>query len=217
MLDAHVAEAWLTALRERVPLLSITERIYAYADSPHGRRYPDSVPVLSSTGRKMYGRWELGNDYRSTSTLYGAYPARYLERVLALFPSPGRVLHVFSGSVPVGPWVRVDLSPHRTPAPDVVATVLALPFAADTFDLVLADPPYSAPDAARYSTPMVNRLKALAAIASVVKPGGHLVWLDTQVPMFTNRTWRWWGAVSVFRSTNHRVREASFFERVAPC
>ncbi len=195
--------------------MSAPDRIAAYAASAHGQRYPDSIPVLSRTGVKMYGRWELGNDYRATAPLYGAYPARYLERVLALFPSPGRVLHVFSGAVPEGPWVRVDLMPTRAPRPDVVADAMALPFAPATFDLVLADPPYSKPDAARYSTPMVNRRKALASIAAVVKPGGCLVWLDTQVPMFANRDWRWWGAVSVFRSTNHRCREATFLERVA--
>lgn len=194
--------------------MTLTERRDAYARSPEGIKYPDSVPRVN--GRWLEAHWIMGNDYRASAPLYGAYPPRYLTRVLALFPDARRILHAFAGCVAPGPWLRVDISHARRPAPDLVADVTALPLADGIFDLVLADPPYSREDAARYGTSMVNRPKALRELARVTRPGGTLVWLDTQVPMFAKRDWHWWGAVTIIRSTNHRVREATFFERTIP-
>ena len=82
------------------------------------------------------------------------------------------------------------------------------------FPLVIADPPYSAEDAKRYGTPMVNRVKALDALAAVVPVGGHLVWLDTAWPMHSKQQWLTVGLIAIVRSTNHRVRLLSVFERV---
>ena len=64
-----------------------------------------------------------------------------------------------------------------------------------------ADPPYSADDAKRYGTPMVNRAKALNALAAVVPVGGHLVWLDTAWPMHSKQQWLTVGRVAIVRST----------------
>lgn len=174
----------------------------------------------------VYGTWVLGNDYRNKTTLYGAYPPGYLQRVMSLFPDADegrfvgryrpaqRILHVFSGSLPQSDlYLRVDSNPEREP--DSVLSAYDLPgaFAHDQFRLVVADPPYSAADAERYGTPMVNRRKALAAIAGVVPPGGHLAWLDTVWPMHRKAEWRTCGRITVIRSTNHRVRLLTLFER----
>ena len=84
---------------------------------------------------------------------------------------------------------------------------------AGRFDLVLADPPYSSKDAEVYGTPMPNRAKVMRALARVTRPGGNLVWLDTRWPMHRKDQWRCWGHVALVRSTNHRVRLVSMFER----
>ena len=49
--------------------------------------------------------------------------------------------------------------------------------------------------------------------ARVTAPGGNLVWLDQKRPMFRKDQWRLWGAIGLVRSTNHRVRLVSIFER----
>jgi 16S rRNA G966 N2-methylase RsmD len=135
--------------------------------------------------------------------------------VQALFPDvtdPADVLHVFSGSLPAGPYVRCDSlqdAELRCSVYDLAATTPA------KFRLVLADPPYSAADAVKYGTPMVDRRRAMAALAGVVEPGGFVVWLDQVWPMHSKREWVTVGRILLQRSTNHRVRVVSIFERVA--
>ena len=160
----------------------------------------------------MEGTWILGNNYRTKSTLYGSYPPAYLERVRALCPETP-VLHCFSGSLPpISGEVRIDLIPSRNP--DIVGDATCLPLRSDSFNLLLADPPYSAQDATKYGTGMPNRRLVLHELARVARKGATLVWLDTQLPMFAKRDWHWWGAITLIRSSNHRVRLISFFEKV---
>lgn len=198
--------------------MTIADRAAAYS-----RTFPDRPPlqVVQEGGADvLYGTWLCGNDYRTRSALYGAYPHGYLERVMALFPAGGHVLHAFAGALPPGPYRRLDLV-DRVGAPDPLfhcasvydaATVFAdLPL----FDLVIADPPYSKDDAEQYGTPSVNRGRATRALAAATRVGGHLVWLDTTWPMFRKAEWRTVGRIALIRSTNHRVRLVSIFERVA--
>ena len=53
------------------------------------------------------------------------------------------------------------------------------------YDFVLADPPYSASDAERYGTMMVNRNKVVRTLSEGLRPGAYLAWLDQVYPMFT--------------------------------
>lgn len=187
-------------------------------------KWPSAWPLLApEQGREvLYGVWVIGQDYRNRSPLYGAYPHGYLPRVLALFPDAGdNVLHAFSGSLPPGPYSRLDLVDYCG-VPDLrfhQASVYDAPtvFAERAkFKLVLADPPYSAEDAKRYGTKAVDKRRAVAALAEVTEIGGHLVWLDTVWPMHTKRQWVTVGRILLQRSTNHRVRLISIFERVSP-
>ena len=163
----------------------------------------------------LYATWLIGNDYRNATKFYGSYPPGYLDRVMALFPETRqRVLHVFSGSLPRGPYQRCDV---RQPA-ELRCSVYDLPdhfVVGEEADLVLADPPYSAADAAKYETGMVDRRRATAALAQVTRVGGHLVWLDTVWPMHRKAEWLTVGRIAIVRSTNHRVRMATIFERTA--
>jgi SAM-dependent methyltransferase len=176
--------------------------------------FPQFPPVRADE-RWLDGMWMLGNNYKG-SGYYGAYPPGYLKRVAALFPDvwDARVLHPFAGSLAGVHGVRVDINPANKP--DVVADAACLPFEPASFDLVLADPPYSAADALNYGHPMINRRKVMHELARVTRPGGYMVWLDTTWPMFRKDMWHCFGVIGLVRSTNHRVRLISIFERVAP-
>lgn len=138
---------------------------------------------------------------------------------MALFPDvtderrcPGwqPTLHVFAGSVPLGHYLRCDVMGDV----ELRCSVFELPARCGLdFELVIADPPYTAADAARYGTAPISRVKAMAALAAVTRRGGHLAWLDTCWPMHSKREWLTVGRILVQRSTNHRVRVLTLFER----
>ena len=176
----------------------------------YNRAHPKWPPLVTSGGW-TYGVWMIGNNYRNPSKLYGAYPQGYMGRVMSMFPDAESILHVFSGSMSLGSYTRVDSMPERRP--DVVADAINLPFQDGLFDLVLADPPYSPADAEKYGTRMpVSRL-VLRELARVTVPAGNLVWLDTKLPMYRRIDWTPWGTIGLIRSTNHRVRLVSMFRK----
>lgn len=187
------------------------------------KKWPASWPYLVREQDRdvLYATWLLGNDYRNKTRYYGAYPPGYLDRMKALFPdvdaidmSNGHltILHAFSGSLPKGPYVRCDVRQDC----ELHRSVYDLdPVRDGRYDLIYADPPYSSADAEKYETDMVDRRRAIAALARVTRVGGHLVWLDTVWPMHRKAEWRTVGRISIVRSTNHRVRMATIFERAA--
>jgi hypothetical protein len=207
--------------------LTLADRVAAFRAAY--AQWPASWPhLVKEQGRDvLYATWLIGQDYRGTSKLYGAYPPGFVKRVMALFPTepqtlrdrglePSAILHIFSGSLPPGPYVRVDVNPETSP--DHVWSVYDLAklcLGKRPFRLVLADPPYSAADSEIYKTPTIDRRRAIAALATVTKPGGHLVWLDVCWPMHRKAQWTTVGRITIVRSTNHRIRMATIFERAA--
>lgn len=192
------------------------ERIDSYAKVTG---FPESL-FLAADGR-LVGTWILGNDYRVKSEYYGGYPNTYLPRVKSLFPDKVRTLHLFSGMVDTeafpGDTVDLTLSAAlRHPSfsgmhyTDDAQTLTRVPL--DTYDLVLADPPYSVEDAIHYQTSMVKRNKVMQAL-SRLKSGTHLVWLDQVLPMWRKDTFDLIGVVGIVRSTNHRFRVMTIYRR----
>jgi hypothetical protein len=197
--------------------LTMVERRAAYC-AAYPKFAASHGSIIQEQGRHVWcATWLIGNDYRNKTNFYGAYPRGYLDRIAAAFPDsigrPESVLHAFSGSLPPGPYARCDMRQDA----EFPCRVEELPEVADgrMWTLVFADPPYSAPDAEKYGTPMVNRGRALRALATVTALGGHVVWLDTTWPMHRKDQWRTVGRITVVRSTNHRVRMATIFERQA--
>ena len=198
-------------------MLTLQQRADSYATA--FAKYPAShlCVVHEQGGECLYGTWLIGNSYKRKNGYYGEYPPSYLERVAALFPdvepiADGRTttLHVFSGSLPEGPFVRCD---SRQPAEIRCSVYELIPSLHGRYDLVLADPPYSSADAEHYGTEGVDRRRATAALSEVTRVGGHLVWLDCVWPMFSKAHWRTVGRICLIRSTNHRVRLVSIFKR----
>ena len=143
-------------------------------------RFPRSL-FVSEDGR-IVGTWIMGNDYRVKTGYYGGYPAGYLRRIRALFPDKQRVLHLFSGKVDLTalPGDTVDINPSLNPTyVDDAQTLQHVPL--ESYDLILADPPYSVEDAERYQTTMVKRNTVMRALQRA-PAGAHIVWLDQVLP-----------------------------------
>lgn len=196
--------------------MTLHERCLAYAKA--FPQWPDSWPRVTPSGRYVYAHWVIGALFKNETRYYGAYPRTYPERVRALFPDvrDRELLHVFAGAVQKGTYRRLDVKPElRTELVGSVYDLPALLGASPRPRLVLADPPYTKRDAAKYGTPPLDKARAMRSIAAAVDPGAQLVWLDTCVPIYRADQWINWGSITVVRSTNQAVREASFFERRA--
>lgn len=167
---------------------------------------------VSADGRAV-GTWIMGNDYRVKSEYYGGYPAGYLRRVKALFPDKKHVLHLFSGKVDltVFPGDTVDINPTFGPTyVDDAQTLAHVPLA--TYDLVLADPPYSVEDADHYQVTMVKRNVVMRALQRL-PIGAHVVWLDQVLPMYRKDAFEQEAVIGMVKSTNHRFRVVTIFRR----
>lgn len=179
----------------------------------YNKAFPN-FPPLVFTDRWVYGIWMLGNDYRNKTTYYGAYPPTYLKRIISMFPDSEEVLHLFSGSLDKSvKGIRLDINPDLKP--DIIgdASKLSEIFEPKRFDLILADPPYSNDDAKRYGTPLIKRNIVVSECFKVLKPEGYLIWLDQVLPMYRKDELKLVGTIGIIRSTNHRFRVVSIFQK----
>ena len=204
-------------LKKATKRYSVGARVQAYNTA-----FPNWPPLQEVNG-KLYGVWVLGNDYKNKSKLYGAYPPNYLKRLMSLFPDmlPSETLHLFSGSLSeaeVGGAWRFDRQSFLgiKDMPKIGdAHELSNHYPENAFNLVVADPPYTADDQKKYGLDkMVNKKKVLHEVASILAPGGYLCWLDTFWPMFTKTEFELVGTIGIWRSINHRIRGVSIFKRV---
>lgn len=208
--------------------LTVQDRANAYNNSEFGQRFPGSKFMVSD--RWISATWILGNNYKSLSArsddnqpFYGSFPPGWLKRMWTMFPDAQRVLHLFSGSLThesasaphKAVVIRVDSSPEFKPdiqcdAEDFGHKVQRF----GEFDLIGADPPYSVEDAEHYSKSLCNKRKVLEQCHLVLRKGGVLLWMDQSIPMYSKEKWKWVGVISMYRSTNHRIRGVMIFEKV---
>lgn len=148
----------------------------------------------------------------------GGYPINFLERAYATLgvTDPARVLQLCSGGVQVGVTVdiRVDVTPR------VVADVRRLPFADESFDWIMADPPYAESYAENlYGTgssyPRPGQI--LREAARLLRPGGRFGLLHYLAPM-PRVEWkvRLSGVWGVYLGTNMAIRCWSVYEKFGP-
>lgn len=172
---------------------------------------------------------------------YGAYPNGFLHRARALLGvgSCDPVLHVCGGKVREYPCrgfgrldCTVDLDPDvdagsghlwwdvrgelPTPSdfPDVAGRVLG----DKPWPAILADPPYTPQDAAKYqpgaeTLPTANAL--LRRSLDAVRPGGHVGMLHYLLPQPPKDRARFVACIGVIVGYNNRMRCFSVFERTA--
>tara|TARA_R110000782_G_scaffold264620_1_gene357875 strand:+ start:93 stop:647 length:555 start_codon:yes stop_codon:yes gene_type:complete len=156
------------------------------------------------------GIWVMGNNYTTKSNLYGAYPYGYLQRIYSLFPLvPKSTLHLFSGSLPDSQdYDKVDYNTGL----DAETFSEVIPH--DTYELILADPPYSIEDCDHYGCCMVKRNIVFKQAYNVLKKGGHLIWLDQVLPNYKKTEFKIIGRIGMVKSTNHRFRVTTIFEKL---
>jgi SAM-dependent methyltransferase len=168
-------------------------------------------PVTVEDKGWVYGVWYCSTAFRK-SDLHGQYPATFLKRALALFPSAERILHCPSGTV-TGPGMTVDLVRDKIRQPQIVASADRLPFKPCSFDLYLSDPPYNDHHCKIYNCPPYPLRLAMREAHRVLRPGGYFALLHFNWPSFHPSEWQLKGLIGVVTGANRASRIFSLFER----
>jgi hypothetical protein len=175
------------------------------------------------TYRPITDTWILTRcRYKTGRKRYGGYPGGFPERARALLgvTIDQPVLHVCGGLARLYPYPdgfgpndkTLDLDPNVQP--DYLQCV-SQPLPAG-FAAMLADPPYSSEDAARYPVPTSaypNPHKLMAAILAALPPGHRAGMLHCILPRRPPKS-RFVALVSVAVGFGNRVRTFTVFERV---
>jgi hypothetical protein len=182
-----------------------------YNTSEFGRRFPQSK--FHDDGRAC-ATWFLGNDYRNASPYYGAYPPMYWKRIQAFMRPEETIVHLFSGSLPKGNYIRVDVDETLDPEICCRTEEVDTRIPHNSVDSVFADPPYTKEDSdIGYKGNFPNKKKTLHSVYRILKPGGLVFWLDTSMPMFRKTEFEIVGVITILISTNHRVRAVFIFRK----
>ncbi len=175
--------------------------------------FPESL-FLGGDGR-LVGTWVMGNNYTVKSEYYGGYPHGYLKRLKALFPDKTNVLHLCSGKVDLSiiPGDTVDINPEMKATYCANAeTCEGIPLW--QYDLILIDFPYSVEDCEHYGTAMLSRNKVFKMLGERLTKGCHVVCLDQVLPMYKKVQLETRGYIGMVKSTNHRFRVITIFEKI---
>ena len=166
----------------------------------------DKFPkTLFLSNNQILGLWVMGNNYKTKSNLYGAYPHGYLERIHALFPKTNKTLNLFSGSIDDGDCVDFKTGINA----EEMSYILPNNF----YDLVLADPPYSVEDCDHYGCCMVKRNVVFKECYKIMEKGGILIWLDQVLPNYKKEQFDVVARIGMVKSTNHRFRVITIFKK----
>ena len=154
------------------------------------------------------GIWVMGNNYTTKTTLYGAYPHGYLDRIYSMFPpKKDTTLHLFSGSVD-DEFDKVDFNTGIDA--EEMGDILPNNF----YELILSDPPYSIEDCDHYGCCMIKRNVVFKQCYKILKKGGILIWLDQVLPNYKKIEFNIIGRIGMVKSTNHRFRVITIFQKI---
>jgi SAM-dependent methyltransferase len=130
--------------------------------------------------QKPYYRdiWTLGP---SSNRYPGAFPRGLIPKIKRKWWGSKR-LWLFSGSYRDNrDGVTFDIKKELCPC--VCGNCEVLPFKNNSFDFIMADPPYSEKESKElYQLPYVNIIKTLNEMIRICKPGGHILFLHRLVP-----------------------------------
>jgi len=145
---------------------------------------------------------------------WGQLPKGFLSWVYGELRLRGSsdVLHVCSGALgPNTRGIRVDI--RAAMRPDVVADGRALPFADESFDAVLIDPPYSVEYAENlYGTDYPRPSALLREASRVLRPSRRVAMLHFLVPM-PEPGLRIVGVHGITTGVGYRIRALTVFEK----
>ncbi len=161
---------------------------------------------LQASDSWLWGIWSIGNNYKG-SGYHGSYPPGYLKRVMSMFPDAENILHLFSGSLDESvSGDRFDINPSLKP--DICGDAHDLSNLVNkSYDLIIADPPYTEEDANKYGVSLVNRNKVLKECIKILDKGGYIIWLDMTLCMYKKEELKRCISIGIERSTNHRFRQ----------
>lgn len=129
--------------------------------------------------QKKYYRdvWALG----PPNTGYpGAFPRGLIPKIKRKWWGDKR-LWLFSGTYQANSDITVDIKKEVNPK--IQSNCEVLPFKDNSFNFVMADPPYSKEESQKlYDLPYVNIIKTLNEMIRVCEPGGYIIFLHRLVP-----------------------------------
>lgn len=121
--------------------------------------------------------WALGP---SSNGYPGAFPRGLPSRIRKRWWGVDRCW-LFSGSFKDEGGTTVDIKPELEPS--VVADCEKLPFEDESFDFVMADPPYSEAEAKKlYDLSYPSMVKVLNEMERILKPNGYMLLLHRLIP-----------------------------------
>lgn len=168
-------------------------------------------PVTIEDKGWIYGVWYCGTSFTKV-VLHGQYPPTFLKRALALFPDAKRVLHCPSGTVEHG--ITVDLKVCNVRKPQIQADARALPFADNSFDLFLSDPPYTVEDSAKYDCGPFPLALMMKEAGRILRPNAYFGILHTYYPSYRRRQWKLEGLIAVVTGFQRATRMFSIFRNL---
>lgn len=158
----------------------------------------------------------------------GAYPAGFLTNWKNGFekyiPINAKVLHVCAGRVPKSEGITLDIDPKYNP--DYLCNAETMRYGSlmegektvpsDTFDWVLADPPYNDEAAEKYySKKLLNKSMMIRQMIRVVKVGGFIGILDQTMPQGPPRNVKCVARIGITSVPNLDMRIFTVFRKMS--
>ena len=147
---------------------------------------------------------------RPNGTKYvGSFPLHFEKRLFQIY-KPHLILQPFGGKAEYG--LRMDINPDV--GPDVVGDAHSMPFADNSFDFVLCDPPYSLDLSGRlYKTGDIREKEYIKEAVRVCKLGGYVGlyhWVMQPRPKGT----RYDRVIVIITRIRHHARFCCVFQKV---
>ena len=204
--------------------LSWVERLEAFKEVFPDN--PDIWPAVVPSGRWLQMNWLLGCNFGYTAEARATGLARekhpyhrdLLPRLLALFPDRDRLLHVFSGLIPPSEeYDTLDIDPRVNPT-FCCDFQGELPYAPETYDLVIIDLDLEGVLTHGRNGALVRRnvIRPDSVKNNFVKsicPGGYGIWIDTMFPPVPKEVMLHCGMLSFYPSSFRAGRAAHVFRK----